>query len=307
MVDGKLQNVLIISSANELDTKKIVSMPDEIIGIGSIIEWNNEHWIVYDNDCEDSIYQVGMMYRCNVYLKWQNEKGQIIGRYGYIEDISKTGMGLKVSGDIMYQLEQYYKGYFALDEETIKIRRDKRFLMDVNNLVPEAYIVTNRKVMNYNFNAIDIDKNYQLNTKDHLIIFMFTQTQRNETRDNFEIMIADYDETLNNSLDKPIENDIYIKIIYNGTPTIKCGGSYKEFKAELIDTNENILNQELFWNVVTLENQEKFFDYTIENNTIKIKALFNENLIDSQVKLIVSDKNNIYRNEIYIRVVSLYG
>ena len=77
LVDGKKQNVLIISSSTELDIKKIVSMPNEIIGIGSIVEWNNEHWIVYDNDCEDSIYQVGRMYRCNVYLKWQNEKGEM--------------------------------------------------------------------------------------------------------------------------------------------------------------------------------------------------------------------------------------
>lgn len=307
LIDGKKQNVLIISSSTELDIKKIVSMPNEIIGIGSIVEWNNEHWIVYDNDCEDSIYQVGRMYRCNVYLKWQNEDGQIIGRYGYIEDTSKAGVGLKTSGSIMYQLQQYYKGYFALDSETIKIRRDKRFLMDVDNLMPDAYIVTNRKVMNYNFNASNIDENYQLNTKDHLIIFMFTQTQRNDERDNFELMIADYIQPSLDNIDIPIPNDTHIDILYDGNPTIKCGGSYKEFKAQLVDDKDNIINQELVWNLITLDNQEKYFEYLIESNSIKIKAIFDENLIDSQIKLVVSTKDNIYKNELYIKVVSLYG
>ena len=306
IIDGKPQNVLIISSSTELDTKKIVAMPNENINIGSIVEWSNEHWIIYDNDCEDSIHQKGMMYRCNVYLKWQNEKGEIIGRYGYISDSSKQAIGLKSSGDIMYQLEQQYKGYFALDEETIKIRRDKRFLMDVDNLMPDAYIVTNRKVMNYNFNAMDINENYKLNTKDHLIIFMFTQTQKNEERDNFDLMIADYIEQSDKDIiDKPKNN--HVEILYDDEPTLKCGGSYKEFKGKLLDSNNNEIPQALKWSVITLENEEKYFEYIIEGNSIKIKANFNEKLIGSQIKLVLADESNNYKSELFIEVISLYG
>lgn len=306
IIDGKPQDVLIISSSTELDTKKIVAMPNENINIGSIVEWSNEHWIIYDNDCEDVIYQKGMMYRCNVYLKWQNEKGEIIGRYGYISDSSKQAIGLKSSGDIMYQLEQQYKGYFALDEETIKIRRDKRFLMDVNNLMPDAYIVTNRKVMNYNFNAMNIDENYELNTKDHLIIFMFTQTQKNEERDNFDLMIADYIEPIKeNDIDKPKNN--HIEIFYDGEPTLKCGGSYKEFKGKLLDSNNNEIPQLLKWSIVTLENEEKYFEYIIDDNSIKIKVNFDEKLIGSQIKLILSDELDNYKSELFVEVISLYG
>lgn len=306
IIDGKPQNVLIISSSTELDTKKIVAMPNENINIGSIVEWSNEHWIIYDNDCEDSIHQKGMMYRCNVYLKWQNEKGEIIGRYGYISDSSKQAIGLKSSGDIMYQLEQQYKGYFALDEETIKIRRDKRFLMDVDNLMPDAYIVTNRKVMNYNFNAMDINGNYKLNTKDHLIIFMFTQTQKNEERDNFDLMIADYIEQSDKDIiDKPKNN--HVEILYDDESTLKCGGSYKEFKGKLLDSNNNEIPQALKWSVITLENEEKYFEYIIEGNSIKIKANFNEKLIGSQIKLVLTDESNNYKSELFIEVISLYG
>lgn len=306
LVDGKPQFVAIISSSTELDTKKITSMPNESINIGSIIEWNNEHWIVYDNDCEDVIYQRGMMYRCNVYLKWQNEKGEIIGRYGYLSDSTKQSVGLKTSGDVMYQLEQRYKGYFPLDSETIKIRRDKRFLIDIDSFNPDAYIVTNRNVMNYNFNTKDIDEDKELNTKDHLIIFMFTQTQRNNDRDDYDLMIADYDENLGKNSPFYSSNEIHSEISYEGKPILRCGGSYKEFTGKIVDENNNDLNQSVKWNLITLENEEDYFDYTIENNTIKIRVNFNENLIGTQFKLVLTNEFDKYESELYVKVVSLY-
>ena len=295
LIDGKPQEVAIISSSTELDTKKITSMPNETINIGSIVEWNNEHWIVYDNDCEDVIYQRGLMYRCNVYLKWQNEKGEIIGRYGYISDSTKQGEGLTHRSDVMNLINQFYKGYFPLDNETIKIRRDKRFLIDIDNEIPDAYIVTNRKTMPYNFNAEDISDSYELNTKDHLIIFMFSQCERNEEKDNFELMIADYFEP--NELVQ--NNGIYI----GGEPSVKLGGTFKKFNIE-----NNVNNINLSWNITYFENQEKYFDvrYNIDNS-IEIKAKYNESLLDTQFKLSLLDENNNIISELYVKVVNLYG
>jgi hypothetical protein len=306
LVDGNPQKVAIISSSTELDTKKITSMPNETINIGSIVEWNNEHWIVYDNDCEDVIYQRGMMYRCNVYLKWQNEKGEIIGRYGYISDSTKQAVGLKTSGEVMYQLEQRYKGYFPLDSETIKIRRDKRFLIDIDSFNPDAYIVTNRNVMNYNFNTKDIDENYELNTKDHLIIFMFTQTQRNEKRDNFDLMVADYDEALGKENSNYPSNTVHSEISYDGDATIKCGGSAKKFVGYIIDESGNQLDTSVKWKLITLDGEEKYFNYAVVDNTINISVEFNEKLIGTQFKLVLSDENGDYKSEVYVKVVSLY-
>lgn len=310
LVDGKPQKVAIISSSTELDTKKITSMPNETINIGSIVEWSNEHWIVYDNDCEDTLYQRGMMYRCNVYLKWQNEKGEIIGRYGYISDSSKQGEGLTHGSNVMNLISQYYKGYFPLDKETYKIRRDKRFLIDIDNDFPDAYKVTNRKTMPYNFNVMDIDKDYELNTKDHLIIFMFSQCENSE-RDNFEIMVADYidpNEIIDNTKSTP--NDY--KIIFKNKPTIKSGGSFKKFSIGVYNANGELIDvpvDDVSWNVTFMENQEDCFEVvkSDDNKSVSIKAEYNDDLINSQVLLSLFDSNNNKLDELYVKVVDIYG
>ena len=148
LIDGVEQNV-VITSSTEMYHKKINALPDEHIYSGSIVEWNGRHYIITNTDTEDEIYQRGEMYRCNVYLKWQNEKGEIITRYGYSDDISKFAAGV-VAAALQQGIQQTYTIQFPLDEETIKIRRDKRFLIDITHDKPSAYVVTNRNVTNGN-------------------------------------------------------------------------------------------------------------------------------------------------------------
>ena len=96
LIDGTSQNV-VITAGSELFVKKINAMPEEHIYTGSVVQWNNRHWIITMTDCEDSIYQRGMMYACNVCLKWQNTSGQIISRYGYTEDLAQFTSGTVAS------------------------------------------------------------------------------------------------------------------------------------------------------------------------------------------------------------------
>ena len=113
LIDGEEQDVVITSSTEKYH-KKINALPDESIHMGSIVEWNNSHFLITDTDVEDEIYQSGDMYRCNVYLKWQNEKGEIVGRYGYSEDISQFASG-EVESKVMISIEQVFVIKFPCD------------------------------------------------------------------------------------------------------------------------------------------------------------------------------------------------
>ena len=61
-------------------------------------------------------------------------------------------------------------------------------------------------------------------------------------------------------------------------------------------------------NITYFENQEKYFNVRYNtDNSIEIKAKYNESLLDTQFKLSLLDENKNVISELYIKVVNLYG
>lgn len=301
LIDGEEQKVVITSTAN-LYEKKINAMPNEHIYAGSIVEWNGRHFIIQYTDCEDEIYQRGIMQQCNIYLKWQNAEGEIIGRYGYSEDISMYATGV-VTNKLLDSLELNFKINIPMDEETIKLRRGKRFLLDVISDEPNAYILTNRNVNSLNFHPENMDKDYKFNGKDKVMQITLSQTQLSD-KDNRELMIADYFE---------VESNIpslagKCSIQYKGKCEVRLGGNFKTFSAEFYNNEGNVISGITpVWNVVTLPEIEKLINVEYINDTVKIKVPDDERLLHTQIKIELSDTDGIYYSEIYVKVVTLYG
>lgn len=225
LIDGIEQNV-IIEASTEMYHKKINAMPDERIYAGSIVEWNGNHFIITIADTETDVYQRGEMYQCNVFLKWQNADGEIISRYGWSDDISQFAAGV-VNGAVMNSIQQVFKIALPCDEETIKLRRDKRFLLDIDNTNPNAYILTNRNVTSGNFTVGEVGSDGVnpapvFNGKDKVIYITITETQLSD-KDNIDLMIADYFDP--STLTPPIAEAGSCAIQYSGEPKIKIGGS----------------------------------------------------------------------------------
>lgn len=266
LIDGEPQDV-VITSSTEMYSKKINAMPGERIYMGSIVEWNGRHFIINATDVEDEVYQRGTMYQCNVYLKWQNEKGEIVARYGFCEDLSQFAAGV-VESKIMNSIEQNYTITFPVDEETVKLRRDRRFLMDVITDEPDAYILTNRKVILNDFSVTDISET-DFDGKDKLLLLTFSQTQRSE-KDNFELMIADYFDPT--TVGEQTSAGTSCSIKYSGEPKIKVGGNGKSFTAEFYDSDGNVIDVTPSWEVITMPEFEGKFIVDYNDNKVKIKA-----------------------------------
>lgn len=300
LIDGEKQDV-VITSSTEMYHKKINAMPNEHIYAGSIVEWNNAHYIITNADTEDEVYQRGEMYQCNVYLKWQNEDGKILGRYGYATDVSMFAEGTNYK-KVIDSLEQIYSVQLPLDEETVKLRRDKRFIIDVFTGEPQAYLVTNRNVISYNYHPVDINESYKFNGKDKLLKLTLTETQLSD-KDNRELMIADYFD--------PTETDGQVKynceIKYSGKPEIKIGGSFKNFTAVFTNEDGNILDVAPQWHVNILTELERYFTITYEEDKLKIKVSNNSEVYGAQIKIEVDDGVGNASAELYVRVVNLYG
>lgn len=300
LIDGNEQQVVITSTSN-LYEKKINALPNEHIYAGSIVEWNGRRWIVQYTDCEDEIYQRGIMQQCNICLKWQNSKGDIVVRYGFAEDITEYVNGV-VFNKILDSLQSAFKVNLPLDKETVHLRRGKRFLLDVITDEPNAYILTNRNINSLNFIPEDITAETEFIGRDRLMQITITQTQLSE-RDNKELMIADYFTPKDNS-DTVIGNCC---IIYKGNNEIKLGGSFKTFTAKFYDSDENEIALTPKWTITSTETAEKKMIIEYIGNDIKIKAPDFADLLNVPIKIELSDENNMYHSEIYTKVVSLYG
>ena len=297
LVDGVEQD-LVITSSTEMWHKKIDSMPNERIYMGSIVEWNGRHFIIFQTDTDYEVVQRGEMYECNIYIKWQNEKGEIIGRYGWSENLSQFSSGT-VESRIMMSIQQVFHVLLPLDEETVKLRRDKRFLIDVLTKDPMAYVLTRRDVVSNNYTVGDASEG--IDYKDKLLSLALSETQLSE-KDNVELMIADYFEPKDNT---PLINDC--RITYVGEPKVRVGGTGKVFNVEFFDNAGNVVDATAKWVLVTTEEDEDKFTLTVDGNKATITVKNNTNLLGTQVKLIVSDEDNTCEDSVFVKVVSIFG
>lgn len=297
LVDGVEQD-LVITSSTEMWHKKIDSMPNERIYMGSIVEWNGRHFIIFQTDTDYEVVQRGEMYECNIFIKWQNEKGEIIGRYGWSENLSQFASGT-VESRIMMSIQQVFHVLLPLDEETVKLRRDKRFLIDVLTKDPMAYVLTRRDVVSNNYTVGDASEG--IDYKDKLLSLALSETQLSE-KDNVELMIADYFEPKDNT---PLINDC--RITYVGEPKVRVGGTGKVFNVEFFDNAGNVVDATAKWVLVTTEEDEDKFTLTVDGNKATITVKNNTDLLGTQVKLIVSDEDNTCEDSVFVKVVSIFG
>ena len=297
LIDGVEQNV-VITSSTEMFHKKINALPDEHIYSGSIVEWNKRHFIITNTDTEDEIYQRGEMYECNVFLKWQNEKGDIISCYGYSDDISKFAAGV-VAAALQQGIQQTYTIQLPLNEETIKIRRDKRFLIDITHDKPAAYIVTNRNVANGNDSvtpAIYDDEDFDF--KDKVLYITLSQTQLSE-KDNTELMIADYFE--------PIPEPIGGTCEIIGTPTIKVGGTARKFSAKFYNSDGEEIVKTPVWSLVNTPENEGKITLMQTDGYAYVSVVNKLAMIGEQAELVLRDTDGEYETAIFVKAVSMYG
>ena len=158
-VNGNPQLVLITRDKGDEQIKKIKSLPDERLDLGDIINWNGTNYIIYKMDADRRIQSKGRMYECNTKLRWKNSKGEIIERVGKGEDATKYGEGTE--GTFRLRVGEFQlKIIVRLDEETVLIRRDDRFIIDAdnfadvmkdNNMLPTVYRVSRRNVVTGTF------------------------------------------------------------------------------------------------------------------------------------------------------------
>ena len=166
------------------------------------------YWICTEVMCKSRLYYSGKLTRCNSFLKWQDENGNI---FEYpVFDINSTQYNSGISSNKTLTLASaQHLITIAADENTIALQHDKRFFNSRNTKNPSVFKLTQNDttVLNY-------DKG--------LLKITVTEDQYNPDTDSIEEWLCDY---------QPPQQEITTNITYNGEPKIRIGRS-KTFKSD---------------------------------------------------------------------------
>ena len=256
---------LIIDSGTKPYYKQICSLPNETFYAGEYVIYQDSSWLIINADWDDEVYTDGNMQQCNYKMKWQNELGEIVARQAVILSASQYNMGEESTKTITIGYNQLMV-YMPLDNETIKLKSDKRFFIDNNTMQPKPYKLTRVDTVTMTYQGVGC------------ILLVLTEDQYNADADRVDLMLCDYitTEIENPDIDSPIT------ITYSGNPTIRMGGT-KTFKSDGASVTFSIVVSDMFKDMITLTQSD---DYTckiaIDNNSLIVGSAFKLVTTDTQ-------------------------
>lgn len=179
-IDGVDQEVSIINSDN-LNEKKIISMPGETIACGALVHWEDNYWLVTEKDAADELYTRCKMRQCNFLLKWVDENSDIHEQWCIIDDGTKYMTGDYEDRDfIVTRGDARISMMIGKNSDTVKFGRESRFLIDdPDSMEKLSYSLSKPLRVGWHYNGEGV--------------YLFVLKEANSTDDdNFELGIADY-------------------------------------------------------------------------------------------------------------------
>ena len=200
--------------------KDVKSLPDEYFDAGDYVEWADAMWLMVSCDWDKEVYTYGKMQQCNYVLRWQNTDADVIERWSVVLSASKYNNGEKYNNVIVVGSNQLMV-YLPIDEETLKLKSDKRLMVDFNTESPKCYDITRVDTVTMGYDGT-AEPRYD---GKGCILLVLTETEINPDVDRIDLMLCDYV----NPNDIPHPSPI--NITYSGAPSIRIGGR-KTFTAE---------------------------------------------------------------------------
>ena len=287
-----MQLMIIKDTDGNTYKKKIKSRHEDIIKLGDYVKWNNQIWMITLLDSDDKAWNRGYMYLCEILLRWQDDNGNIIERWGYSEDYTKYSMG--ESGNSTITVGDYQYGItLPVDEYTKKLTRENRFVVDFEgNYPPDTYRLTGKKGFISDYRYFD---------KGGVFTITLSYEQFNKVTDklvklenNTEVWICDYNSPTTSTL-PPLEPDNpSTSVTITGGDTLRYGRA-KTWTVTFSDSE----NQPSFtWNVKS----EFKITQNITGNKIQLKCT-DEKAIDCTFILQVLDNESNILSETTITIV----
>lgn len=292
LVNNKHQRLIVSNNKNVVTEKKFWTYPGETVQLGDVVDCFNCKWLITEIDPNNEICITGKMEQCNREISWQNpHTKKIISSW---VTMSKPYFSNLDEGVQITTSKRMYKMQIPYNEETALFDNGKRFMLEVIDGEPKTYRIT----------SVDIStQRFQMHgTLQGFISLQIEQDQYNELKDNAELMICDYV-----APDEPVVDvGISCKIEYIGEPELKIGGQPKIFTAIFENTNGQRVESVPIWEVICVEEFEKYVDYKQDGDTLSVAILSEGVLLEGTVvKIKLHDIDNTYSDELDCKVVAL--
>ena len=291
-----MQLMIIKDTDGNTYKKKIKSRHKDIIKLGDYVKWNNQIWMITLLDSDDKAWNRGYMYLCEILLRWQDDNGNIIERWGYSEDYIKYSMG--ESGNSTITVGDYQYGItLPVDEYTKKLTRKNRFVVDFEgNYPPDTYRLTGKKGFISDYRYFD---------KGGVFTITLSYEQFNKVTDklvklenNTEVWICDYKTPSTSTLPPSEPDNPTTSVIITGGDTLRYGRS-KTWTVTFTDsTGAEITPLNFTWNVKS----DFKITQNITDNKIQLKCT-DDKAIDCTFTLQVLDNESNILSEITITIV----
>ena len=246
---------------------------------------DDTYWLIYNSFNVNNVHYEGKMIQCNYLLKWQLSDGSITERWANIVTASKYDVGENGNSMIILSSNNYTVliGYC---EDGFELE-GKRVFIDMKYDMPtKVFKMTRSDDVLYNSGNIG-----------GLLSFIADKTEYNPNKDNQKFRICDYIDPsapLPPNPQPPNEttdlSNYQIKISHDDDNYLFVGGEYKTFTATITNANGDIINNiPVRWEVTTLPENKDYIIYEIsDDNSIKIKSLYNNSIIGTKILLTAS-------------------
>lgn len=260
-----------------------------IVKDGMYIFFENGYWLIDGYPGTNGIYEKATMTLCQFKLRWQNTDRKIVQRWVCTSDFTKYSNGITGNYTITIGDNQYGLTV-PIDDETKKLKRDMRFVIDLDDMdEPDVYKLTNRKtklndnqymgrggtmILTMSLNAFDnnVDKQVELNTGE-------------------KVWICNYRDCSTSLPSPPADETTILFKMKIKCPNleIKPTGYPKKITATLYDVNTGteVENTDYEWDIDT--KIMDYLSYAIENNTLKVCLSKHYEDSDDEIKIVCTD------------------
>lgn len=240
---------------------------------GWYVMYNDRIYILTGLVDTNGVYEKTTMILCQYKFKWQDDNGKIIERWGNVTTASQYNSGIDERNGKAVMLSSNQNIVTLPNDDDSLSFEDRRVFLDRRPNPIKVYKVTRTDEFEYYY-GVD----------DGVIVFLLSRDLFNEETDRQDLRLCDYDSRVSDTED--------VVIHYSGLLTVRCGGSYKQFKTD----------SDVTWEIDGTEEQKTALTLTVvDDKTCKIKCAKNTALIDSTFKLIATT-NEDNKAEIQITI-----
>lgn len=268
------------------------TMIDSPIVVGDVLYDSNsdEYMLCTESFNINDIHWQGKLTLCNWILKWQDKNGDIL-EYPCV-DMNTTQYNSGEQSNKQFTIgSAQHNIMLPYDENTVILSSPQRFFLDRDVENPTPYQVTANDTTSYNYGGKGI------------VRVMVFQSVINYETDRIDLGICDYIEKDKTKLDN--SNDVLISksVISYNTTTIKSGGDSQTFYGDFFDGNGNeVAGMSLKWDVICDFKDVLYIDE--HDNQISI-GIDDDEFVDEEFRLVLSDANGNYASSLIVRIESL--